>query len=152
MTKRPSGLSAKQQRFVDEYMVDLNATQAAIRAGYSKRTARAIGCENLTKPNIRMEIQARLRQSEDKARLDRERAIEGLKGIVRADIRQLFDQDGRLLPPESWPEGIAPAVRLYESKVTGTPGTKNCRRVTRIALKDKVRALSTLLEYLRSVS
>ena len=45
-------LRPKQTRFVAEYLVDLNATQAAIRAGYSPKTARAIGCENLTKPDI----------------------------------------------------------------------------------------------------
>src|ERR1700674_6018116 len=44
---RPRVLSAKQQRFIDEYLVDLNATQAAIRAGYSKRTARALGSETV---------------------------------------------------------------------------------------------------------
>ena len=49
-------LTPKQAIFVDEYMVDLNATQAAIRAGYSKNTARAIGCENLSKPNITAKI------------------------------------------------------------------------------------------------
>ena len=43
------GLTAKQSRFVEEYLVDLNATQAAIRAGYSPDSAREIGCENLTK-------------------------------------------------------------------------------------------------------
>ncbi len=45
-------LTARQQRFVDEYLLDLNATQAAVRAGYSARTAGAIGYENLTKPQI----------------------------------------------------------------------------------------------------
>lgn len=45
-------LTAKQQRFVEEYLVDLNATQAAIRAGYSKKTAQQIGAENLSKPVI----------------------------------------------------------------------------------------------------
>lgn len=45
-------LTAKQEMFVKEYLIDLNATQAAIRAGYSKDTAKEIGCENLTKPNI----------------------------------------------------------------------------------------------------
>ena len=49
---RPSKLTAKQERFVEEYLVDLNATRAAIRAGYSENTAAAVGCENLTKPNI----------------------------------------------------------------------------------------------------
>ena len=46
------GLSAKQQRFVDEYLVDLNATQAAIRAGYSEKTAGAQGFDLLKKPEI----------------------------------------------------------------------------------------------------
>lgn len=46
-------LTEKQQRFVDEYLIDLNATQAAIRAGYSVKTADAIGCENLTKPCLK---------------------------------------------------------------------------------------------------
>ena len=45
-------LTEKQKLFVDEYLKDLNATQAAIRAGYKEKNARAIGCENLTKPNI----------------------------------------------------------------------------------------------------
>ncbi len=45
-------MTKKQKRFVEEYLIDLNATQAAIRAGYSPTTAKEIGCENLTKPNI----------------------------------------------------------------------------------------------------
>ena len=53
-------LTAKQQTFCEEYLIDLNATQAAIRAGYSKKTATDIACENLAKPNISHEI-ARLR-------------------------------------------------------------------------------------------
>jgi len=52
-------LSAKQQRFVDEYLIDLNATQAAVRSGYSERTAGAIGRENLQKPLIRAAIEQR---------------------------------------------------------------------------------------------
>lgn len=49
-------LSPKQMRFVEEYLVDLNATQAAIRAGYSQKTARQIGSENLAKPDIQHAI------------------------------------------------------------------------------------------------
>ena len=48
-------LTPKQQRFIDEYLVDLNATQAAIRAGYSAKTAYSIGIENLKKPEIQTE-------------------------------------------------------------------------------------------------
>ncbi len=49
-------LTPKQARFVEEYLIDLNATQAAIRAGYSAKTARAMGCENLTKPDIQAAV------------------------------------------------------------------------------------------------
>ena len=56
MSKDSIKLTGKQERFCEEYMVDMNATQAAIRAGYSEKTARATGCENLTKPVIQDRI------------------------------------------------------------------------------------------------
>ncbi len=63
MNKRK--LTPKQQRFIDEYLIDLNATQSAIRAGYSPRTARAIACENLAKPDIQEAIaKAKIERSE----------------------------------------------------------------------------------------
>ena len=60
-----SKLTDKQERFVQEYLIDLNATQAAIRAGYSKKTAQVIGSENLAKPLIAERIQTyRIEQRE----------------------------------------------------------------------------------------
>jgi hypothetical protein len=59
MSLTPEHLTHKQTRFVEEYLVDLNATQAAIRAGYSERTARQIASENLSKPDIQQAIAAR---------------------------------------------------------------------------------------------
>ena len=57
-------LTPKQQLFVEEYLIDLNATQAAIRAGYSKKTAQVIGAENLSKPMVAAAIaEAQLRRS-----------------------------------------------------------------------------------------
>lgn len=47
-------MTAKQKRFCDEYLIDLNATQAAIRAGYSKKAARQVGNENMSKPYIKI--------------------------------------------------------------------------------------------------
>ena len=59
-------MTPKQRRFVDEYLCDLNATQAAIRSGYSKKTARFIGAENLTKPNIAAAIAAAVAKRSDR--------------------------------------------------------------------------------------
>ena len=56
------GLTTKQQRFIEEYTVDWNATQAAIRAGYSEKTAHHIGSENLRKPDIKEAIEARIKE------------------------------------------------------------------------------------------
>ena len=52
-------LTAKQSRFISEYMIDLNGAAAAVRCGYSPKTSRAIACELLTKPDIQAELQAR---------------------------------------------------------------------------------------------
>lgn len=57
-------MTAKQKLFYDEYLIDLNATQASIRAGYSKRTVHKIGTENLQKPVIREYLDNRLREKE----------------------------------------------------------------------------------------
>ncbi len=74
-------LTAKQQRFVDEYLIDLNATQAAIRAGYSEKTAFSIGTENLRKPLIQKAIQQRKQAREQRTEITQDRVIQELAAI-----------------------------------------------------------------------
>jgi phage terminase small subunit len=71
-------LTDKQKMFVKEYLIDLNATQAAIRAGYSKSTARAIACENLTKPYIADAIKAAMDERAARVDTSAEKVIEDL--------------------------------------------------------------------------
>lgn len=73
-----ANLTPKQQRFVDEYLIDLNATQAAIRAGYSEKTAKEIGSENLTKPNIAKAIQEAQENLSNKTQLTVDMVVQGL--------------------------------------------------------------------------
>lgn len=82
-------LTDKQQRFADEYLVDLNATQAAIRAGYSQKTAAAIGAENLTKPEIADVISARQSEIASKLEITQERIASELAKIGFSDIRKV---------------------------------------------------------------
>jgi len=79
-------LTPKQQRFVEEYLVDLNATQAAIRAGYSKKTAKATGHENLTKPDIAKAVEAGRKAMAEKAGVSAERVVNELALIGFADM------------------------------------------------------------------
>ena len=71
-------MTPKQQRFCDEYLVDLNATQAALRAGYSKKTAYSIGVENLRKPEIQAEIQKRQNRLRNKLEITQEKVLREL--------------------------------------------------------------------------
>lgn len=76
-------LTAKQKRFCDEYLIDLNATQAAIRAGYSEKTARAIGNENLTKPDIKEYIENRMAEKEKELIADQDEVLKYLTSVLR---------------------------------------------------------------------
>lgn len=72
-------MTPKQQRFVEEYCVDLNAAAAARRAGYSEATAKEIGCENLTKPHIIAAIEQTKAQLAEKAEISQQWVIDRLK-------------------------------------------------------------------------
>ena len=78
-------LTAKQQRFCDEYLIDLNATQAAIRAGYSAKTAKVIGAENLTKPSIREYIDERMKKKEKDLIADQDEVLRYLTAVLRGE-------------------------------------------------------------------
>ena len=82
-------LTAKQQRFVDEYLIDLNATQAAIRAGYSARTARSISNENLTKPDIQSAIEKGMKARSSRVEITQDMVLKELAKIGFSDIRKV---------------------------------------------------------------
>lgn len=98
-------LTAKQRAFVREYLVDLNATQAAIRAGYSEKTANEIGAENLAKPSIRSAIDAAMKKRADRTDITADRVLKELAKIGFADIRKAIKWQGTLVTEEDNPDG-----------------------------------------------
>ena len=78
-------LTAKQKRFCDEYLIDLNATQAAIRAGYSKKTAGVIANENLNKPYIKKYIDERMAEKEAMLIADQDEVLRYLTAVLRGE-------------------------------------------------------------------
>src|SRR3990167_5309052 len=103
-------LSDKQLRFISEYLKDQNGTQAAIRAGYSPKTAQQIAFTLLEKVIIRAEVDARLAKIAAKAEITAFEVLRGLKRISDLDIRELYDPIGRLKDVKDWPDHIAKAV------------------------------------------
>lgn len=80
-----ANMTTKQKRFCDEYLIDLNATQAAIRAGYSKKTANRIATENLSKPVIKDYISARMAEKENKLIAQQDEVLQYLTAVLRGE-------------------------------------------------------------------
>lgn len=78
-------LTAKQKRFCDEYLICLNASEAAIKAGYSKKTAKQIGQENLTKPDLKKYIQQRMDDKEKELIADQDEVLKYLTSVLRGE-------------------------------------------------------------------
>lgn len=94
-------LTQKQQRFVDEYIISGNATQAAIKAGYSKKTARFVGAENLTKPNIKVELEKRNAEIKSQKTMDMQEVMERLAAIARGEtVEQQVTNKGTVVEIE----------------------------------------------------
>lgn len=87
-------LTEKQKRFCDEYLIDLNATQAAIRAGYSEKTAHSIGAENLTKPEIQKRLSDRMNERESKLIADQDEILQYLTSVMRGEEKASTVIDG----------------------------------------------------------
>lgn len=88
-------LTEKQKRFADEYIISGNATQSAIKAGYSKKTAAVIGTENLIKPNIKNYIDERLEELQSRRIANAQEVLEYLTGVMRGDEKEeVMTEDG----------------------------------------------------------
>jgi phage terminase small subunit len=107
-------LSPKQALFCKEYLIDLNATQAAIRAGYSAKTAQKIGSENLLKPDIQTEVDRLKAARAQKVEVNSEDVLKELVRLSKADIREVWDEQGLLKPIHTWPDHIAACVASVE--------------------------------------
>lgn len=80
-------LTGKQKKFIDEYLIDFNATRSAIAAGYSERTAHAVGWENLRKPSIKSEIDTRL----DEVRMSKSETLRRISDIAAGDVADFME-------------------------------------------------------------
>lgn len=100
-------MTKKQKRFVEEYLIDLNATQAAIRAGYSPHTAKDIGCENLAKPNIAAAISQAMAERSRRTGINQDRVLQELARIGFAKITDVVDPDTAKIRPDASDDDLA---------------------------------------------
>jgi hypothetical protein len=133
-----NGLEPKQELFVTEYMKDRNATQAAIRAGYNRKTARQMGAENLSKPVVRNEINRRVEEYTRTAGIDRVEILSAMWRAWKTDIRGLFKPNGGIKSPKDWPRELLLLVERYNA---GSPTA-----AAKITISSKIKLGFDLLE------
>lgn len=111
-------MTEKQRRFADYYIETGNATESAIRAGYSKKTAKEMGHENLTKPHLREYIDKRLEEMAEKRIMNAEEAMQLLTAIARNEEKEevvLFGEGGSIIEEK----GISAKDRLKAIELIG---------------------------------
>lgn len=134
-------LTKKQKLFVEEYLIDLNATQAAIRAGYSPDTAKEIGCENLTKPNIRNAIDKALAERSRRTGINQDRVLMELARIALLNPANVVDFNNATIREDATPDDLAAVASV---KVKRFP-TKEGEGIEReIKFYDKNKALDAI--------
>lgn len=147
MTK--PALTPKQQRFVDEYLVDLNATQAAIRAGYSAKTAKSAASRLLTNVNVVAHLQQKNQKRTEKLELSAERVLREVMRLAFFDPRKLFDNAGNPLPIDTLDDDTAAALAGLDIVIerTGEKGD-DYSTVRKYRAADKGAALNQLMRHL----
>ena len=134
-------MTERQKRFVDEYLIDLNATQAAIRAGYSVKTAGQIGDENLKKPQIERAVKVVLAERSRRTGITADRVLEEMAKIGFANIAEVVNLDEAAVRDGAANADTA-AIQSIKVKTTSTEYGDTTEREVR--MYDKTRALIEL--------
>lgn len=145
-------LRPKQNRFVAEYLRDLNATQAAIRAGYSPKTAEKIGSENLRKPEVKSAIDEAVARRAERVEVTQDDVLRELLRVMSSDIGKAFDEKGRMLPLKDIPEDTRRAISGVEvEQVFEGHGEDryHCGDLVKVKLWDKTAAIKMAGQHLK---
>lgn len=141
-------LTGKQQLFVTEYLVDLNATQAAIRAGYSAKTASRSGPETLGIPCVAAAITEAMNRRSEKTKVTSEIVLAELLRLARADISLAYNENGDLKPIHEIPEDVRRAISGMEIYVERIEG-EEIGKIKKIRFWDKTKSLELLGKHLK---
>lgn len=141
-------LTPRQEQFCLEYLVDLNATQAAIRAGYSADSARQIASAMLTEHDIEARIAALRAERSTETKINAAWLLTRLADEATADINDLYTDDGSLKPVNEWPmiwrQGLVQGIEVEELFDGRGEGKKQIGHVRKIKLSDRVKRLELI--------
>lgn len=140
-------LTHKQKRFCLEYLVDKNSTAAAIRAGYSKKTAQVIGPENLAKPLIAQHLDFEIEKQEERTKVTADWVILELAKLASINSQDIFNDGGKLINIKKLPRKVAAAISSVEVVKQTTKEGEPVEFLHKIKFWDKKGALDTLAKH-----
>jgi phage terminase small subunit len=144
-------LPPRQERFCREYIKDLNATEAAIRSGYTKKSASVTACKMLRNANMQTRIAELVKPQMEEANTTVERILKEIARLAMVDIGQAFNADGTLKPLKDMPEDVRRCISgidVDEIKITDLTGNNKVTGLTKkIRFWDKVKTLELLGRY-----
>lgn len=135
-------LTNKQEAFCREYLIDLNATQAAIRAGYSEKTARRIGSENVTKLDIQKRIQDLMEERKNRIEVNADYVLKRLVDIDQMDVLDILNESGDLKPIKAWPKVWRTTLSGFDIAAIRVEGAEALLK--KIKWPDKIKNLELL--------
>ncbi len=138
-------MTERQKRFCAEYLVDLNATQAAIRAGYSPESAANIGCENLRKPNIRACIDKSIAEQAKRTSINADRVLRELGRIAFVNAADVINMNDATVIEGADRDDTAAIASVKVKVISGANGDGIERE---IRLADKLKALELIGRHL----
>lgn len=143
-------LTPKQERFIAEYRKDLNATQAAIRAGYSPKYADTVGPALLRKSGVSEILAKQTQTTLQRIKVTAERAIEEAAALAFSDLGAYYNEAGEVKPMSEWTPEMRAAVQSLETLDRDiTPGERGpAAKVHRLKLWDKPKNLEMLFKHL----
>jgi phage terminase small subunit len=145
-------LTDRERRFVDEYLIDLNKSQAALRAGYGPKSPGSAARNVMKRPRVAAAIELAMARRAQRLEVDQDRVVQALAAVAFGDPRTLFDESGALLPLDKLPDEAAALVAgmdIVANLLDG--GDKPVGRkeyVAKIRIADRLKALELLGKHL----
>ena len=141
-------LTDKQRVWCDEYIIDFNATQAALRAGYSPDSIKQIGTENLSKPLLQQRIAKIMQDRSKRTEITQDRVLLEIARLAFSDPRTAFDENDNLLPIHKWPDSTAASIKSIKITEVKTKDDEPETYLKEIQFWDKVKSMELAAKHL----
>lgn len=147
----PKELNDKQRRFVHEYLIDLNATQAAIRAGYSPKTAHVQGPRLLENAEVQDALDEAKAERSEKTKIDANWVLSRLAEEASADLGDIYNEDGSIKPIHDWPkiwrQGLVAGIKHQELR--DSEGNRTGEFIVDVKISDRIKRLELIGKHVR---